>query len=97
MEVIATLESSSIARLRKTWAVCLLLLISFLLFFLLTIQGLTTEQMESFENLKKIVSQEKNFMKYREKLHKIEPPCVPYLGISIIMVLIIKINFNTIF
>jgi hypothetical protein len=63
VEVIATLESSSIARLKRTWA------------------ALPHEQVEQCENLKKMVSQEKNFMKYREKLHRIEPPCVPYLGV----------------
>lgn len=34
-----------------------------------------------FENMKNILAPTKNFSKYRETLRKLQPPCVPFLGV----------------
>jgi len=34
-----------------------------------------------FENLEKVINPQKNYAQYRENLHSVNPPCVPFLGV----------------
>lgn len=34
-----------------------------------------------FENMKNLLAPTRNFTKYRETLRKLNPPCVPFLGV----------------
>jgi len=42
---------------------------------------LSSRVMSILESLKKLMDRNKNFSNYREQLHSVNPPCVPYLGI----------------
>ncbi|OUM62570.1 hypothetical protein PIROE2DRAFT_44156 [Piromyces sp. E2] len=42
---------------------------------------LSSKNLSTLESLKKIMDRNKNFSTYREQLHSVNPPCVPYLGI----------------
>ena len=46
-----------------------------------TWEQLSSKNMSILESLKKIMDRNKNFSTYREQLHSVNPPCVPYLGI----------------
>ncbi|KAI8815184.1 ras guanine nucleotide exchange factor domain-containing protein [Cladochytrium replicatum] len=41
---------------------------------------LTPRTVQSFDVLKNLMSSTKNFIKYREALHSVNPPCIPFLG-----------------
>ncbi|KAG4089606.1 ras GEF [Neocallimastix lanati (nom. inval.)] len=34
-----------------------------------------------FENLERVINPQKNYAQYRENLHSVNPPCVPFLGV----------------
>lgn len=34
-----------------------------------------------FDNLEKVINPQKNYAQYRENLHSVNPPCVPFLGV----------------
>jgi len=42
---------------------------------------LSSKNLAILDSLKKIMDRSKNFSSYREQLHSVNPPCVPYLGI----------------
>jgi len=42
---------------------------------------INSKAMTTLENLKKIMDGNKNFSTYREQLHSVNPPCVPFLGV----------------
>ncbi|ORX73514.1 ras GEF [Anaeromyces robustus] len=42
---------------------------------------LSSKSINILENLKRIMDREKNYSAYREQLHSINPPCVPFLGV----------------
>lgn len=35
----------------------------------------------TFENLERVINPQKNYAQYRETLHSVNPPCVPFLGV----------------
>jgi len=42
---------------------------------------ISSKAMNTLENLKKIMDRDRNYSTYREQLHSINPPCVPFLGV----------------
>ncbi|CAJ0917345.1 1483_t:CDS:2 [Entrophospora sp. SA101] len=46
-----------------------------------TWETVPARHIQTFEMLKKIMNASKNFSEYREMLHRINPPCVPFLGV----------------
>src|SRR3989338_7118688 len=63
MEIVSGLGSSSLFRLKKTWAL------------------VKKEKMKAFEEIRDLMSREGNFKRFRDHLHSVNPPCVPYLGV----------------
>eukprot|EP00008_Paramoeba_atlantica_P002026 CAMPEP_0201502282 /NCGR_PEP_ID=MMETSP0151_2-20130828/84050_1 /ASSEMBLY_ACC=CAM_ASM_000257 /TAXON_ID=200890 /ORGANISM="Paramoeba atlantica, Strain 621/1 / CCAP 1560/9" /LENGTH=875 /DNA_ID=CAMNT_0047895863 /DNA_START=103 /DNA_END=2730 /DNA_ORIENTATION=- len=46
-----------------------------------TFSGLSGDYPEKYKALEKLLAHAHTYKKYREHLHKITPPCVPYLGV----------------
>ncbi len=63
-EVLAGLNDSSIYRLRATW---------------LKVEK-DAKLMEEFNEVKMIMSPDRNWQSYRNLLKDVQPPCIPYLG-----------------
>jgi len=63
-EVLAGLNDSSVIRLKATWFKALKDL----------------KLAEEFEELRLLLSPDKNWVRYRALLKEIQPPCIPYLG-----------------
>jgi hypothetical protein len=42
---------------------------------------LSNKMTQTFENLEKVINPQKNYAQYRENLHSVNPPCVPFLGV----------------
>ncbi len=61
--IISALYSSSIHRLKKTWA------------------HLSLKSKESLESMNKLMNSSRNFNEYRDLLHLIHPPMVPFFGV----------------
>ena len=71
MEIVSSLSSSPITRLKRTWK--------------LLDESVDPETgskyTEIYQKLTQVVSHEKSFTKLRESLKNIEPPCIPYVGL----------------
>eukprot|EP01087_Luapelamoeba_hula_P024732 TRINITY_DN951_c0_g1_i2.p1 TRINITY_DN951_c0_g1~~TRINITY_DN951_c0_g1_i2.p1 ORF type:complete len:1420 (+),score=271.34 TRINITY_DN951_c0_g1_i2:114-4373(+) len=63
MEIVSSLQCSSIYRLRHTWGM------------------LPKGTLKAYEQIQALMSREKNFKVFREHLHSVDPPCIPYLGV----------------
>jgi son of sevenless-like protein len=66
-------------RLKKTWAVRNL--IKKYNKNLFHVQGLPPQVMETFDQLKNLMTTEKNYLTYRNVVKLANPPCIPYLGV----------------
>lgn len=77
--LMAGMNFAAVSRLKQAWKVCL----SSELYSLTTCyQGLSSKQMQSFQELSDVSSPISNYKVYREELKKwTKEPCVPYLGI----------------
>jgi len=65
-EIIAGLGSSSLHRMKQTWA---------------RLKKNEQRLMMQFDTVKEILSNEKSFARYRSELKIANPPCLPYLGV----------------
>lgn len=45
------------------------------------LQGLSPQILEMFEQLKRLMTTEKNYLTYRNVIKLANPPCIPYLGV----------------
>lgn len=81
MEILAGLQNSAVYRLKKTWNVRSRMLLSLSpLPMYIFLQLLPSKTWDTWEELTHIMSSEDNFRVFREVLHNINPPCIPYLG-----------------
>ncbi|OUM61235.1 hypothetical protein PIROE2DRAFT_54633 [Piromyces sp. E2] len=46
-----------------------------------TWENLSNKMNLIFENLERVINPQKNYAQYRETLHSVNPPCVPFLGV----------------
>jgi hypothetical protein len=46
-----------------------------------TWENLSNKMTLVFENLERVINPQKNYTQYRETLHSVNPPCVPFLGV----------------
>jgi len=46
-----------------------------------TWEQLNKKTTDIFENLERVINPQKNYAQYRENLHSVNPPCVPFLGV----------------
>jgi len=46
-----------------------------------TWEQLSKKMTEMFDNLERVMNPQKNYAQYRENLHSVNPPCVPFLGV----------------
>ncbi|KAG4108093.1 ras GEF [Neocallimastix lanati (nom. inval.)] len=46
-----------------------------------TWEQLSKKMKDMFDNLEEIMNPQKNYAQYRENLHSVNPPCVPFLGV----------------
>jgi len=42
---------------------------------------LSKQQLKKYEDIHNLMSRERNFHLFREHLHSVDPPCIPYLGV----------------
>eukprot|EP01091_Cochliopodium_minus_P009843 TRINITY_DN2515_c1_g1_i1.p1 TRINITY_DN2515_c1_g1~~TRINITY_DN2515_c1_g1_i1.p1 ORF type:complete len:704 (+),score=208.08 TRINITY_DN2515_c1_g1_i1:52-2163(+) len=71
MEIVSSLSSSPITRLKKTWKI-----------LEESVDPETgNKDYQTYLRLSQIVSHEKSFSKLRESLRLVEPPCIPYVGL----------------
>jgi len=42
---------------------------------------LSSKMTQIFDNLERVINPQKNYAQYRENLHSVNPPCVPFLGV----------------
>ncbi|KAH6564709.1 hypothetical protein BASA62_007757 [Batrachochytrium salamandrivorans] len=62
MNIIGTLDSAHVHRLKKTWEL------------------VPSRQISTYESLRDIMSPHRNFSNYRNALHSVNPPAVPFVG-----------------
>lgn len=46
-----------------------------------TWDAVNQRHLQLFQNIKDILAPSRNFSRYRETLRKLQPPCVPFLGV----------------
>mmetsp|Transcript_16038 Transcript_16038/g.22271 ORF Transcript_16038/g.22271 Transcript_16038/m.22271 type:complete len:457 (+) Transcript_16038:73-1443(+) len=63
MEVLSGINSSSVRRMKKTFA------------------ALDADCTKKFEKVEELLAHKFSYKVYRDHLHKINPPCVPYMGV----------------
>lgn len=49
---------------------------------------LSAKTMAAFDDLDKTLDSGKNFAGYRERLKRVDPPCIPFLGMCIVLPLV---------
>ncbi|OZJ05193.1 hypothetical protein BZG36_02449 [Bifiguratus adelaidae] len=62
MAVLAAFDTSSIARLRRTWEL------------------VPAKTLQTLSFIRKLLGSNRNFIEYREIIHSVNPPCIPFLG-----------------
>ncbi|KAJ8323219.1 cell division cycle- protein, variant 2 [Batrachochytrium dendrobatidis] len=62
MNIIGTLDSAHVHRLKKTWEL------------------VSSKQIATYESLRETMSPQRNFINYRNALHSVNPPAIPFVG-----------------
>lgn len=60
-------------------------------------QALSLKSKRTLADLREVLNSEKSYKAMREYLMHINPPCIPYLGISILVLIVIALCFLSIF
>lgn len=77
MEVISSLHSAAISRLKQSWAVLYFLVVC----ILIPKKLLPSNILENFSTLNQLMTPNENFKPYREAIKNSSGTCIPYLGL----------------